>query len=197
MNSFYTTTLDPKVRAVCHAAYPAYKGLKCKVVFTTDPIDLASYWDGGTRTYFQVLELGTLKTLEVPSQHPAFDQQIKGAESFSIPPGFVVVAHDIFCGKDLGLTIYARPDGSSLLPAPATALSDLEAHVLIATAAYKSSYAGCSDYRKAELSRKYGYTSQQVDAARETLRGHGYLNARNAITNSGRNAIATHPDRYH
>lgn len=196
MNEYHTSTKDPKVADVCRAAYPDYKGLKCKVVFTDKPVDMASYWDGGTRTYYKVLRLADCKVLEVPAQHPVFDKTLKGADRFEIPPGFVVVAHVIFCGKDLGLRIYARPDGSDLLPAPSAELSTLESDVLYATKAYKSSYAGYSDYRAAELRRVKGYTKTQIDAARESLRALGYLDKRNAITNAGRNALSAQGPRW-
>lgn len=194
MNDYWISPKDQKVASVCHVAFPDYSGNKYRIVFT-DSVNMSSYWDGGTRSYFVVLRLSDNKIMPIPSQSP-FDKQIKGVENFVIPAGFIVVEHIIFCGKDLGLRIHARPDGSNLLPEKTDDLSELEIRVLIATASRKSSYAGYSDYRYAELKRKYGYTLSEVNSARSTLIEKGLLAQNKSITIKGRNAINNHPGRH-
>ena len=193
--SYYISPADEKVRAVCKAAFPDYTGNKCKVTFETGPINMSSYWDGGSRDYFAVVRLVDCKVVTIPQQS-AYDRRINGLESFEIPAGFVVVERSIFCGKDLGLTIHARPDGSQFLPAESVQLSTIQAHVLIATKALKPSYAGISDYRAHRLMEKFGYSREDIFQAREELKRAGLLNKAGAITTAGRNAIESHPDRF-
>lgn len=194
MNSYWISPKDEKVNSVCRAAFPDYTGNKCRIEFTNS-VNMSSYGDGGTRSYFVIVRLSDCHVMSIPSQSP-FDQQLSGVENFVIPVGFCVVEHIIFCGKDMGLKIHARPDGSNLLPESSVELSEIESRVLIATASRKSSYAGYSDYRYAELKRKYGYSLTDVNLARESLINKGMLAQNKSITIKGRNAINSHPERH-
>lgn len=193
-------TDHPLVSKVCAFAHPDYTGQAVKIEYTTLPLDLRSYWSGGSHTEWVLLKLVDMSVLSIPPQS-VFDRQIAGAGAFVLPEGVVAVAHVYFCGKDMGLTIYARPDGVKFLPAAPTELTEDEKLVLRATRGLKSSYAGISDYRKHELTAPRYYaadttprmTGVRVDAARLSLQGKGFLDKRNSITNAGRNAIADEP----
>jgi hypothetical protein len=195
MSSYWISPKDEKVNRVIRAAFPDYNGNKCRVEFTESSVNMSSYWDGGTRSYFAIVRLSDCQVMSIPQQS-AYDKQLRGVDSFDIPAGFVVVEHIIFCGKDMGLKIHARADGSNLLPEATTGLTELETRVLIATASRKSSYAGISDYRYSELKRKYGYTLQEVNSARESLINKGMLTGNKSITVKGRNAIENHRERH-
>ena len=123
---------DPTIKAIISAAFPEYRGRKIYLVPCTAPLDVRSWWDGGTRSYFTFVNLSTMRqsrlalsspespevappTLPVPAQHPVFDKQIPGAGSVELRPGFVCVEHVIFCGHDLGLRIHAHPDNLAKL----------------------------------------------------------------------------------
>ncbi len=181
------------VADVCRAAFPDYTGRKVKVSYTDSPISITSYWDGGTKSYYAAVRLSDCAVVPVPSNGGLGDRSAYAP--VEIPQGVVIVEHVWFCGKDMGLTVHARAHEMPILP-PASDLSDIEAHVLIATASRKSSYAGESDYRASELKRRYGYGQAMVNAAREALRDRKYLNGANAITAAGRNAIEGHKDRW-
>lgn len=99
---------DKSVKRVCEAAFPEYKGRTIRVEVATRPLDVADYWDGGTRSYFVFLEVATLRKLEVPSQGMN-DRKVKGASAVPVPEGFVCVEHSIFQGHDCGLRIYVNP----------------------------------------------------------------------------------------
>ncbi len=180
---------NPLIDAVCKAAYPDYHGKKIAIVYTDNSLNMASYWSGGSRDYWTLVRLDTMQTVGIPQQS-AFDKQLGGVESFVLPPGIVAVKHCYFCGHDMGLTVYARTDGVKLLPSgDTTPLTSDERAVLSATRGMKSSYASVSDYRKLHLCEN-GLTSARVDIARATLREKKLLNAANAITVAGKNAIA-------
>lgn len=193
-------TDHPLVKQVCAIAHPDYTGQAVKIEYTTRPLDLRSYWSGGSRTSWVLVKLVDMSILPIPPQS-MFDRQIAGAEAFVLPEGVVAVAHVYSCGADLGLTIYARDDGVKFLPAAPVGLSDDEKLVLRATRGLKSSYAGISDYRKHELTAPRHWsadsaplmTGARVDAARMALQAKGLLDKRNAITNAGKNAIEGEP----
>lgn len=191
----YIQPNHPDVAKVCHAAFPGYSGHKVKIEYTDHPLDLASYWDEGSRNYYAIVRLVDCQVMAVPEQS-MYTRQIAGVEAFAIPAGYVVVAHVIFCGRDLGLTITCRTDAQKMLPiVEVDNLTDDEKLVLIATATFKSSYAGVSDYRAYELQHKYGYTQAYIDEMRESLRNKKMLTMANAITIAGRNAVEHDPRR--
>lgn len=190
---YLTPSDNPLIAAVCKVAFPDYTGKKCQLHYTDHPINMASYWSGGSRNFYVIVRLSDMKVMSIPQQS-MFDPQINGIEAFVIPQGYVVVEHCIFCGKDMGLTVNARTDGIKLIAEQAPELTRAEIMVLVATKALKSSYGGVSDYRAHELRRK-GLTMKQVDDARRHLRELKLLDARNAITNAGRNVVAEHPER--
>lgn len=102
------TKADKTVKRIVEAAFPEYKGRKIKVEVATRPLDVADYWDGGSRSYFVFLNIQTLAKMPVPSQGMN-DRKVAGANAVTLPPGFVCVEHSIFCGKDCGIRIYVNP----------------------------------------------------------------------------------------
>ena len=183
---------DALLKKICKLAYPSYKGRKFEVQYNTKKITMHSYWDGGSKTDYVIVNVAKMQVVVVPDNHPVFGNY-PDMTNVPIPDDFVVVAHTIFCGRDMGLTIYT-PHRAPLLT-DGSQLSDIEAHVLIMTAARKSSYGGIKDYRAYELRRKWGYTQAEIEATRAKLIVNGYMTKRKAITNKGRNAVAKHPNR--
>ncbi len=192
----YIQPNHPDVAKVCHAAFPDYTGRKVKIEYTDRPLDLRSYWDEGSRNYYAIVRLADCQVMSVPEQSMN-DRQIAGVDTFVLPAGYVVVAHVIFCGRDLGLTITCRTDAQKMLPTDEVDnLTDDEKLVLIATVSRKSSYAGVSDYRAHELMRKYHLSQTRIDTARESLRDKKMLTATNAITIAGRNVVENDSRRW-
>ena len=183
------------VERICRAAFPEYRGKRVQVRYNAQDMNLRSYWDGGSKSYWRVIDITAAHILAIPTTHPMFDRNVKGIECFTPPAGFVVVEHCYFSGKDMGLRVYV-PGPAPLLPAgdDTAALSEHETLVLLATATRKSSYAGIKDYRASELMSRYLLTMQDITAARASLHAKGMMKS-NAITNAGRNAIENHPKR--
>lgn len=116
------TKLDPLTRSVFTAAFPTYRGRTFRYRLTESPMDVRSYWDGGSRDYFAIVRLADRAVLPIPAQS-GFDRALPGADAVPMRPGFAIVEHSIFCGKDLGLTLYLHPADvqPGMLPAAATA----------------------------------------------------------------------------
>ena len=185
MDKHYTDA--PEVKQIAQAAFPDYKGRSFSVLPFRGGMDLSSYWSGGSRDYYNVINLTTLRSAEIPqggSGHGDAPYRIS-----TLPDNMAVVKRTYFQGKDLGITIFVNPENlSKMLPSP-DEVSWAEKVVLSATRSYKSSYAGAKDYRFQEALRYTGITKQEWDAAKQSLIQKGMLNKAGAITNSGRNAI--------
>ena len=175
----------PEVKQIGRAV--GYSGRTYSVKPFKGPMDLTSYWSGGSKDSYSVINLDTLKTVDVPqggSGHGDVPYRVS-----TLPSNMAVVKHTTFQGKDLGITIYVNPDNlSKMLPAPGE-VSWAEKVVLSATRSYKSSYGGVKDYRFQEALRDTGITRQEWDEAKQSLIQKKMLNKAGAITNDGRNAI--------
>jgi len=187
-------TRDEVIGKIVRAAYPDYRGRTIQVAVTGGTLDLASYWEGGSRNYFVFVRFADLKAVPMPEQGP-YDRPVAGADKYQMRPGIAVVKHTLFQGKDLGITIYVHPENvnPTALPAPDTSseLSWAEVVVLVATTSYKSSYAGVKDYRFSEATRTVGITRAEWDAAKASLQAKRLLDGRGALTMDGKNAVAT------
>lgn len=185
MAVYYTSA--PEVQEIARAAFPDYNGKKFSVAAFQGPMDLASNWSGGSRTFYAVINLNTKKAAEVPQSGTMFDKETY--RMTTLPPNMAVVAHQISMGKDIGITIYVNPENlSKMLPAP-DEVAWAEKVVLSATRSLKSSYAGIKDYRFREALRDTGITRVEWDEAKASLIQKGMLNNAGAITDKGKNAI--------
>lgn len=182
-------TNHPEAVKIALTAYPSYTGKKFQIEVSTFPIDVRSYWEGGSRDYYTFLRLDTLAVMPIPQQS-AFDKQVVGADNALLVPGMVCVKHSIFCGKDMGITIYVHPENAPrLLPVNTVEITDYEKIVLIYIRNVKSSYGGISNFRFYTANREKGITLEQWEAAKQSLITKGMLDKRGALTMEGKNAI--------
>jgi hypothetical protein len=191
MRSFYTN--HPDVISLAKRAYPDYGGKTYRVAVAECPINVKSYWDGGSRSYFKFIRLdmrldGASDTIEVPQQS-AFDKQIEGAEHVQLVPGLACVEHSYLRGKDMGIRVYVHPDNAPKLLPPPTELAEDEYTVLKYTAHLKNTYGGRTNIRYTEAHRETGITVERWEAAKTVLIGKKLLIASGAITGEGRNAV--------
>ena len=191
MSTIYTN--DSTVEKIGRAAYPEYTGRKFRVQVVDHPINVKSYWDGGSRSFYRFIKLADVSSVfEVPAQS-MFDRQIEGAEAVSLVPGLACVRHSYFCGKDMGIEIMVHPDNAPrLLPEPVELTED-EKIVLKYTKGYKACYAGRSNNRLYEAQHYTNITEERWEVAKASCIQKGLLNKAGAITNAGRNAV---PNRW-
>jgi hypothetical protein len=155
----------------------------------------AGLWDGGSREFYKLVQLSDGQIIEFPGQDAA-PWDPRNERRIQIKPGYAVVCHSIFCGKDMGLHFYVHPqNATALLPVKAE-LTHYEKLVLTATRSFKSSYMGRDRYQMALEDYPYSNahtitfpTRAQWEQAKADLYGKGYLNKAGAITVKGRNAI--------
>lgn len=178
-----------KVADIIKATFPEYKGNTVKLV-SRIPTNLSSYWDGGSRSYYALYDLAESRVFHVADNHPAFN---RGAPSelnpAELPPNVVVVEHCIFCGKDMGICIYARPEMlTPLLPAASSDVTRDERIVLHATRSLKPGYGGVKENRFEDARRYTGITWERWQSAKASCIAMRLLNKAGAITTEGRNA---------
>jgi hypothetical protein len=100
---------DASLKAILEACYPGKKVRKGLAIEAQDrPLDVRSYWDGGSRDYFVFYCLTTGAVVPMPAQS-AWDKRMPGAETITLPDGIICVEHSYFCGKDVGFTIHVPP----------------------------------------------------------------------------------------
>lgn len=86
--------------------FPTYKGRKFKLVFTEKIVFSNLHWGGGSRNRYGFVR-GDGDTAFFPASTP-WDSLFEG-KRMNLPLEILVVKHTVFCGKDLGCTIYAHP----------------------------------------------------------------------------------------
>jgi hypothetical protein len=180
----------PEVTTMARRAFPAYRGRKYKLDNSDHPVSTTSYWGCGSRDYFVALDLATNRILPIPQNGTPFDGGPIAPNGVEVPPGYMIVEHSIFCGKDMGITFHVNPQTAlKFLPDTAEITND-ERIVLKATSGLKNTYGGETDIRYRESRRETGITRERWESAKTTLISQKLLNRAGAITTAGRNAIS-------
>ena len=174
------------IKALARKAFPGYTGRKYKLDNSGRPVNVTSYWDGGSRSYYAAVNLSTGATLPAPQNGTPFDGGPIAPDGVKVPAGFVIVEHSIFAGTDCGITFYIDPNtATAFLPDPVE-ISDAERTVLCQTSSLKNTYGGETDLRF----KRSGLSRNDWDAASASLKARKLLNKAGAITTAGRNAAS-------
>lgn len=105
----------PEISRIVKAAFPGYKKHKA-FLSAFGPTTINSYWDGGSRDEYALVELATLRTKPLPTaSHPFYDVTAHGMANTTgeyvtidrvgnirlnvLPEGFALVSAGTFCGK--------------------------------------------------------------------------------------------------
>lgn len=112
----------PEVKQVVLAAFPSYRKHNAYLRAFPSEVNINSYWDGGSRSEFAIVELATGKRRNLPtSSHPYFDVARYGVQGENqvlridsaggvylkeLPEGFALVEAGTFCGKPSTATVY-------------------------------------------------------------------------------------------
>ena len=180
----------PEIKNLARQCFPRYRGRSFTINNSGHSVNISSYWSGGSRSYFAMLELGTGKRLDIAQNGTVHDGGSIAPEGVKVTAGYVLAEHVIFCGKDLGITFHVDPNtATAFLPDNVELTSD-EQIVLKATASLKNTYGGETDIRFREAAREHGISRDAWNTAKAALISRKLLNRAGAITNSGRNAIA-------
>ncbi len=106
MDTFTLKVRKGQVKDILAATFPDYRGRKFQIVFQESLRFYDTNWSGGSRNeYAFVAADGRTKHLAVPAP---WDNVAEG-QRVELTPNVLVVRHSHFCGKDMGITIYAHP----------------------------------------------------------------------------------------
>ena len=93
--------------------FPSYKGRKIRVMLVAENSkhSMVSEWSGGSRSSFVILNSEAnqmVNSAQYANAHPI--KQYAADPHWLANKNEILVEHVIFCGKDLGLRIYATAD---------------------------------------------------------------------------------------
>jgi hypothetical protein len=111
-----------EVKQIIQAAFPGAKSRRPVGIEGRESYSVRDFWDGGSREECRFLRLEDLQAVGSEAFPQEARQQM--GNPFNLPigelkmqPGFCVVEHIWFCGKDLGYRIIVHPDNLiKLLP---------------------------------------------------------------------------------
>lgn len=99
------------VRDIITRAFPGARSRRTVKIQASNSYSVRDFWDGGSRDECRFVELSSLRVMssaEIPQ-----DVRQQQSNPYNLPvcevnltPGYCVVEHIIFCGKDLGYRIY-------------------------------------------------------------------------------------------
>ena len=106
--------LPQQLKAVVKSLTRRQKGSIC----VADQVSIGSMqWDSGSRELYTVVELATGRSQQWSDDRP-WPENMHGAGKATMRPGYVIVRHGTFMGKDSFPTIYAHADDvTKMLPA--------------------------------------------------------------------------------
>jgi hypothetical protein len=183
----YVDKPDEVIKKILKATFPGYTGKKIKVVTGDFPTNFSSNWSGGSRNDYVFYNLANGKAKPVPESGSGFgtNPNALNIDTSTTPDSLVLVQHTIFSGKDLGITIYAKPGAvAPLLPAPEDeSLSKEEIFTLILIRSLKS-------FARREEANRYGVSTNQYDDAIKSLQTKGYVSKVGGLSTNGKNYLA-------
>ena len=105
---------DKFTRDLVKKAFPDYNGRKYRVKVFEGPKEIRSYWSEGSRDFYAFINMETKEAGEIHSNHPVYEPNQPNTLK-ELPINVALICHTIFCGKDIGVTIYVRPENMPLL----------------------------------------------------------------------------------
>lgn len=189
----YVESKLPEIKRIIEAS--GVRGKQGDVVVDVfhGPRTVNSYWDGGSKDEFAIVDLDSGKAWNVPTTHPYFDRRPDGErcgnlELRELPPNCCLVQGGTFCGKPATYRIHLREENlAKLLPAPSAEISDGAKSALRIICSIKGGYRQ-DEFTRSGLGR-YGADSPLI----QELKSAGFVTINKAgaiaVTTAGRNAM--------
>ena len=116
----------PEVKRLIVAAFPSYRKLRGTVA-TFHAINVNSYWDGGSKDEYAIVDIVSGQRVAVPTAgHPYFDTAARGIANIGngaievdrvgnvvlklLPRGMALVRCGVFCGKPATACVYVNAE---------------------------------------------------------------------------------------
>ena len=135
---------NPEIRRIVNSAAMNYRKQKAYVSEFSGKVNISSYWDGGSKSYYTIVNLATGLCRNLPtSTHPYFDIAVQGMANQEtpdvesdergnlylrrLPQGFALVETGIFMGKTAPAHVYLSPEDMPLQLSAPPALEGVDA----------------------------------------------------------------------
>jgi hypothetical protein len=105
-----------EVERLVQVAFPGARSRRTVKIDQRASYHVSDYWDGGSRDECRFVKLATMQVIsakEVAALTNGHIYNLAFGEVW-LSPGYIVVEHCIFCGKDMGYRIYVN-DTSALV----------------------------------------------------------------------------------
>jgi hypothetical protein len=190
MKTIYLDRLDPFLEKIKNLTFPGYHGKKFKLHIVSNDYKtrLDNYWDGGSRTYSAIVDILNEK-IQVPTNDTSNPFKQAAHQDYLLPDNCILIQHDIFCGKDMGLSFNIKEMNATKFLPKEESIQDDEKIVLSFTSGLKPCYAGISNYRFYEATRSTKITLDMWELAKTSCIEKKWLNKAGAITVFGRNIL--------
>lgn len=96
-----------------------YRGRNIKLMLVSEKVTIdGTYWDGGSKTFWVMVNTMTNEVRSIPGTLAApMNYGGMGTQMVDVPDEWLLVANDIFCGKNVGLRIFMKLPASLAVPA--------------------------------------------------------------------------------
>jgi len=132
-----------EVKNIIRAAFPGYRKHNAGLTEFKGEVNINSYWDGGSKSEFALVELTTMRTRALPTaSHPYYDLHGATGENpviraergnvylKALPEGYALVEAGTFCGKAATARVYLNSTNmTKLLPQTTTPALEGVEHV--------------------------------------------------------------------
>ena len=99
----------PEILAVIRAVAPKYRK-RSAILHAATSVELSgTYWDGGSRSSYDAVNLSTRRVGSAPQYAPPQFGGPVDTPRVEIPEGVAIVRTGFFCGKQAAATVYINP----------------------------------------------------------------------------------------
>jgi hypothetical protein len=125
---------DPSVAPLIQAAFPGARSGRTVKVEVASSYTTSDYWSDGSRDESRFVDLATLQVVS-----PSRLNELPSSNTYALSPGFCVVEHRIYCGKDLGYRVYLHSENMApMLAKPAPEVDKRDVRILVTFRSIKS-----------------------------------------------------------
>ena len=181
---------EPGIGPIVAKAFPANRK-PIEVREFVGPMSMNSYWDGGSKDEYRLVDLATGQLWSMPSSHPMFDYLPSGdrcgrLQISALPENAALVQGGVCLGKPAKVTVFLRSDNMVKMIAHKPELTDPERKALEVIGSIRGGVRG-EYFRDAGLG-EYGAANPVI--ASLVVKGLAKANKAGAVqlTIEGRNA---------
>ena len=95
-----------KTKDLVRLAFPEYRGRKIYEQIATRPVDVTSFWDGGSRDWFVMIDLRDGRIVKIPQNGTPYDGGRMMPNGVTVPSWGAIVRRSVIQGQNGGVTVF-------------------------------------------------------------------------------------------